>query len=261
MTSRIDRLSVCIVAHNEAENLPRTLASVRDWAGEIVVLDCASTDTTAAVAREGGATVHAAPNALPEVSKNLCFEHAGREWILSLDADEIIPEALALEIAALIAREPRENGFKIPRRNFYFGAPVMHGGNYPDKQLRLFRRGRGRFPTGALHERMAIDGEVGELTSAFDHHPYPTFAVWMRKFDYYTAYAAMKHAHAEVPITRATVRHHMITRPLRRYVERLVLKRGIRDGVPGVLAATLDLMTNVVGFGRYWMRTEHRTDQ
>lgn len=254
----LESLSVCIIAHDEATYLPRALASVLGWAAQVVVLDCGSTDATAEIARTAGAEVHTAANDLPELSKNRCFELADREWIFSLDADEVLTEASKREIAATIARAPRENGFKLPRRNHYFGAPLSHGGNYPDRQLRLFRRGRGHYPSGAFHERLAIDGSVGELTEPFEHHPYPTFAVWMRKFDYYTKYGAEQLAKAGVPITAATIRHHMVTRPLRRYLERLVLRRGIRDGVPGVLAATFDLLTHVVSFGRYWQTVRER---
>jgi glycosyltransferase involved in cell wall biosynthesis len=253
-TSNPLSLSICIVAHNEEENIGRTLASVVGWAPEVIVLDCGSSDRTGEIAREAGAIVEWAPNAAPEVSKNKCFEMATQEWIFSLDADEIIPDDLKRNIEEVIASDPAENGFKLPRRNFYFGTPLMHGGNYPDTQTRLFRRGRGRFPVGVdtMHSRMTIDGALGALKHPFDHHPYPTFQQWLKKFDFYTDYGASVLAARNVPITRKSIRHHMIRRPLRRYFERLVLKRGIRDGVPGVLAATFDLVTNVVSFGKYW---------
>jgi hypothetical protein len=163
-------------------------------------------------------------------------------------------DELKREIEELLAGTPRENGFKVPRRNFYFGSPLSHGGNYPDRQLRLFRRGRGSYPGVGYHERLIVDGEVGELRHPFDHHPYPTFEVWFQEFDRYTRHGALVLEKEGVPITPAMIRHHMITRPMRRWLERLFLKGGIKDGVPGVLAATFDLMTNVVSFGRYWER-------
>jgi glycosyltransferase involved in cell wall biosynthesis len=253
-------LTICIVAHDEAENIGRTLDSVIGWAAEVIVLDCGSSDATGAIARDAGARVERVPNAAPEVSKNKCFDLATRPWIFSLDADEIIPDDLKREIEAVIASEPSQNGFKLPRRNFYFGAPLMHGGNYPDSQIRLFRRARGRFPVGVdtMHDRMKIDGEIGTLEHPFDHHPYPTFQQWLKKFDFYTEYGASVLAARNVPITKKTIRYHMIRRPLRRWAERLFLKRGIKDGVPGVLAATFDLVTNVVSFGKYWQLRQGR---
>jgi hypothetical protein len=246
-------VSVCIVAHNEEMNIARAIDSVSGWAREVIVLDCESRDRTAELARQRGVIVHEAPNLVPEANKNRAFEYATEPWIFILDADEIMSEPLKAEVARVISAEPVESGFKIPRRNFYFGTPLMHGGNYPDRQLRLFRRGHGRYPGVGYHERLQIEGEIGSLSSSFDHHPYPTFEIWLSEFDRYTRFGAASLVERRMPITPSTIRKQMITRPLRRWLERLFVKQGIRDGVPGVLAATFDLMTNVVSFGRYWM--------
>lgn len=246
-------LTVCMVAHNEAENIPDSLGSVVGWAGEIIVLDCESSDDTGETARRMGARVEWQRNLIPEITKNIAFDLATTEWIFLLDADEIVPDALKREIEQTIASNPPENGFKIPRRNFYFGTPLLRGGAYPDSQLRLLRRGFGRFPGRGIHERIVIDGTVGELHQPFDHHPYPTFEAWMRKFEFYTRCEAERLAEKKASLTPSAIRRGMIYRPLRRWVERLFLKRGVRDGVPGILAATFDLMTIVVGYGRYWM--------
>lgn len=247
-------ISVCIVAYNEADNIERAIRSVEGWAREVIVIDCESTDGTGERARQLGTEVHHRPNIIPEANKNVSFDLAHCEWIFSLDADEEVPQELRREIATLITGGTAENGFKVPRRNFYFGQPLMHGGVYPDRQLRLFRRGHGRYPGRGYHERIEVDGRIGELEHPFDHHPYPTFDVWLRKFDFYTSYGATVLLERNVPITPKTIRHHMIVRPLRRWFERLVLKGGMKDGVAGVLAASFDLMTNIVSFGRYWMR-------
>ncbi|MDB5033239.1 MAG: waaE [Chlorobi bacterium] len=253
-------LSVCMVARNEEDTIQRALDSVSGWSDEIIVVDCESSDATVAIAQKCGAAVHSRPNHLtPEVNKNISFDLAHGEWLLCLDPDEVIPVELREEIVRIVAGNPPENGFKIPRRNFYFGVPLRHGGNYPDHQLRLFRRGKGRFPGRSHHERVEIDGAIGELSVPFDHFPYPTFEIWLRKFEFYTSFEASRLAARGVPITPRTIRHYMIVRPLRRWLERLFLKRGIRDGVPGVLAATFDLMNNVVSFGRYWMMTRDRS--
>lgn len=259
-------LSVCIVAHNEEAIIAEAIASVTGWASEVVVLDCESTDRTAEIAATRGAVVYPHPNILPEISKNHSFERATMEWVFCLDADELVPEPLWREIAVLISRAPAENGFLIPRRNYYFGAPLAYGGMYPNRQLRLFRRGTGRFPGLGIHERVHIEGGVGELQQPFDHHPYPTFSVWLKKLDFYTGLMARELAERGVPINAGTIRHHMVTRPMRRWLERLFLKRGVRDGVPGVFAACADLITNIISFLKYWLlmreqaRPEVRSD-
>ncbi|MCC7437737.1 MAG: glycosyltransferase family 2 protein [Armatimonadetes bacterium] len=251
-------ISVCIVAHNEQENIVRTLRSVVGWAAQVIVLDCESSDATAAVAEANGAEIHHGPNLIPEISKNNSFLLARQEWILLLDADEIIPDPLKREIEQTLIGNPTQNGFRFPRRNFYFGTPLMHGGNYPDRQLRLFRRGQGQFPGKGYHETLIIDGTVGLLNEPFDHFTYPTFEVWLHKFVWYTRYEAEVYQKQGVAITKRAIWKYMILRPLRRWFKRLFLKQGIRDGVPGVLAATFDLMTKVVGFGRYWEMTKNK---
>lgn len=259
LVPRLPQLSICMIARNEGPNIGATLASVAGWAAEVIVIDCESSDDTGAIAQQAGASLYQRPNNPNlNVNKNASFDLAHGEWILCLDADEIMPEDLKREIEALIARNPAENGFKIPRRNFYFGTPLMHGGNYPDKQLRLFRRGRGRFPAVHVHERLAVEGEVGDLRFPFDHHPYPTIAVWLKKFDFYTSFEASVLEQRNVPLNARAARHYMITRPLRRWLERLFLKGGIKDGVAGILAATFDLMNNVVSYGKYWEKMKNR---
>ncbi len=252
-------LSICMIARNEEANIGRTLDSVMGWAQEVIVVDCESIDTTAEIARRSGAQVHSLPNnANLNINKNASFDLANCEWVLCLDADEVIPDELKQEIEAVIASQPNHNGYLIPRRNFYFGVPLMHGGNYPDNQLRLFRRDKGRFAEKHVHERISIDGTIAHLQHPFDHYPYPTIATWMKKFDFYTSFEASVLEQKDIAITPSSIRHYMIMRPLRRWIERLFLKKGIRDGVPGVLAATFDLMNNVVSFGKYWEQQKNK---
>lgn len=252
-SAALPSLTICMVAHDEAAIIAASLGSVVGWAGEIIVLDCESSDGTGDIARRMGARVEWHQNLIPEITKNVAFDLATTEWIFLLDADEIVPLALKEEVERTVRANPVENGFKIPRRNFYFGTPLLRGGVYPDSQLRLLRRGRGRFPGQGIHERIVIDGKIGALQNPFDHHPYPTFDAWKKKFDFYTRCEAERLAERRAELTPSAIRRGMIYRPLRRWIERLFIKRGIRDGVPGILAATFDLMTIVVGYGRYWM--------
>lgn len=251
----LEALSVCLIAHNEAHQIDRAVASVLGWAGEVIVLDCESTDETARVAEQAGAVVYRGPNRLPEANKNACMSYASREWIFLLDADELMTESLKREIERTIERNPSESAFRIPRLNYYFGAPLRHGGIWPDRQTRLFRRGKGRYPGVDIHETLIVEGTTGSLTGYFEHHPYPTYDAWIDKFNIYTGYEVMRNTERKVPITSRVILRRMVLRPLRRWLKRLFIKQGIRDGVPGVPAATFDLMTQVVGFGRYWIET------
>ena len=136
------KLSVSVIAHNEAHELPGCLASVRGLADERIVVDCASRDGTAAVARRLGARVFRRPN-LHNLNVNKAFgvAQARGRWVLYLDPDERLTAPLRREIARVIRSGKSADAYEIPRRNFYFGRWLRWGGKYPDRQRRLFRRG------------------------------------------------------------------------------------------------------------------------
>lgn len=237
-------VSACLIAHNEAGSLARTLDSLA-WTDEIIVVDCGSTDATARIARERGCTVLERSNEPNlNVNKNVSFDAARSTWILCIDADEVIPPATADEVRRVVACDPPEQGFFLKRRNNYFGRFLRHGGHYPDKQLRLFRRGTARFGARHVHERLQVEGRIGMLTHPFDHYPYPTMARMIEKMNFYTDFEAdYLYARGVRFCGRhfawALVRAHM------RFFRRYVLKLGFLDGVPGYAAALLDFCTRV----------------
>ena len=165
-------LSVALIAHNEGPILGDALWSVC-WADQLVVVDAGSTDNTAVTAKAYGAEVYTEPNRTNlNENKNIAIDHCRGEWILVLDADEVIPYDLAGAIRRTIADKVPENGLLIPRKNFVLGRWTRRGSQYPDYQLRLFRRGRGRFPAQHVHERLKVQGKIGKLDIPFEHHPY-----------------------------------------------------------------------------------------
>src|SRR5919109_146970 len=179
-------LSVCIITHNEEANIGRTLASVTDLVkqtgGEIIVVDSGSTDRTVEIARSYGAKVFVEPWKGYAAQKNSGIAKAGGDWILSLDADEELSPDLRELIQATVSNiQPSKplsrpaqwtliagarlfggfmigaanslcDGFSFPRRNYFLGRWMKHGGFYPDLKLRLFRRGKGKVEDRRVHE-------------------------------------------------------------------------------------------------------------
>ncbi len=156
-------LSVAIVAMNEEAIIGQTLESVR-WAEEIVLVDSGSTDRTCDIAREYGAKVLLQAWPGFSLQKGYAFEKCTQDWILSLDADEVVTPGLAEEIRRVIDNPEPFNGYWIPRKNLFLGKWIRFGGFYPDPKLRLFRRGRG-FMTGAEpHPRIELKPEFDQRT-------------------------------------------------------------------------------------------------
>lgn len=217
------KLSVTLAVYNEEKFLGKCLDSVKDIADEIVVVDGTSTDNTVAIAKKYSAKIIVRENPKNfHINKQKALEASTGEWILQLDADEIVSPNLALEIKRIISmtqgqieehekkllkrkslfiRHQRavevrdgkigsENGnyttFFIPRLNFFLGRFLKHGGIYPDGVIRLFRNGNAKFPCISVHEQISIKGRVGWLQNDLLHYADKTFENYLTRFDRYT---------------------------------------------------------------------------
>lgn len=186
-------LSISLITHNEAANLPRTLASLRLISGveiEIIVVDSGSTDATLQIARSFGALVFEEPWKGFAAQKNSALSHATGDWVLSLDADEELSPGLTREIQSLLATNPPLAAYRVPRLNHFLGRPMRHGGYWPDPKLRLFRRSAARFKERPVHETLHSDGPVGQLSGHLIHHCYPTMDEYLEHMNRYSSAGA-----------------------------------------------------------------------
>ena len=241
------RLSVVVITLNEEDRIQECLASVT-WADEIIVVDAGSGDKTVALAREFTDHVTIRPWEGFAAQKNFGIERATGEWVLSLDADEQVESALRDEIAAVLANPGAHVGFRIARRNIMWGRWIRHGRLYPDWQLRLFRRGRGRFVERAVHESVTVDGPVGRLTTALLHHSYRDVSDFLRRADRYSTLAAEEWARSGQPFRP----YKLVTAPLGRFLSMYVLHRGFLDGWRGFLLAVLYAYYVFVRSAKIW---------
>lgn len=226
------KISVSLIGHNEAHNLPRCLDSLK-WADEVVFVDCDSADNGFRLAAHAGARVFNRPNDPNlNVNKQYGLDQCTGDWILYLDPDEAVPADLAAEIKAAAAAGLHD-AYLIPRRNHYFGRWLKHGGKYPDRQLRLFRKGKAAFPCVDVHERLKVEGTVGALKQPLDHYPYNNSAELIRKLDFYASRKAERAAAGRRPVSLA--------RAARRFVGGYVFGLGFLDGPQGFVSAVTDL--------------------
>ena len=250
-------LSVAIITFNEEHNLRRTLESVRAIADEIVVVDSGSTDRTVEIAHECGAKVFVEPWKGYAAQKNSALEKCTGDWILSLDADEIVSEELAAEIHAIVKAQPsaREccltttsrdtsnesvrrgltaspEGFYIARRNFFLGRWIKHGGFWPDAKLRLFRRGAARFENRLVHEDAKVSGAIGKLEGALLHYAYPTLEGYIAQMNRYSSLGAqMVAANGEHRFSVLKI----VVRPAATFLYNYFSRLGFMDGREGLL--------------------------
>ena len=231
-------LTACVIAFNEQERIADCLRSL-SWCDEIVVVDSHSTDATRDIAASAGVRVIERDWPGYAAQKEIAARSATHDWVLCVDADERVSPPLITEIRAL-----RDGGFagaagfEMPRCTRYLGAWIRHGTWYPDAQLRLFDRRRGRWisphPHG-VHERVEVDGPVKRLTNDLWHEPYRTVGDHLKTIDRYTTeIAAGMHAAGN----RARL-DQMVLTPAAEFVKFYVLKRGFLDGWRGLLLAYL----------------------
>lgn len=183
------KLSVVLAVYNEEKFLNQCLESIVKIADEIVIVDGESTDKTVEIAKKFKARIISRPNNPINfhLQKKIAIDAAKGDWILQLDADEAVSPALAQEIIKTISSEPVENGFWIPRANFFLGRFLRKGGAYPDPTVRLYRRGKGNLPAKSVHEQAMVEGKVGTLKNDLLHYNNPTFGDYIEKrFNRYT---------------------------------------------------------------------------
>jgi len=231
------KISATIITLNEEENIREALASV-DWADERIVVDSGSTDKTCEIAEAAGARV--IRNDWPGFARQKQFaaEQAQHEWIFSLDADERVSAELADSIAALkkLSDEQRADGYRISRRSFYLGRWIKGGGWYPDRQLRLYRKARGRWADRHIHEsvRMDEDARVENLAGDILHYSMRDSAQHHRMIgERYAPLGALQMFEEG----RRTSRLRIATAAPIGFIRSFVLKGGFRDGLAGLTIA------------------------
>jgi glycosyltransferase involved in cell wall biosynthesis len=227
-------LSVCIITLNEETNIVRTLESVKDIADEIVVVDSGSTDATVSLARSFGAKVFVETWKGFARQKNSSLEKATCDWILSLDADEEVSPELAASIKTLLQSGGRAQfaGYKMNRRNMYFGKWIKRSGYYPDPKLRLIKRGAAEFELRDVHEDMKMQGALGHVSGDLIHHAYPTLESFIEHANRYSSLGAgMVVRERKVGFSVVNI----VFRPLVRFIWAYFFRGGFLDGREGLL--------------------------
>jgi glycosyltransferase involved in cell wall biosynthesis len=245
------RLSVVVVTLDEEDRIRACLESAA-WADELIVVDAESHDKTAAIARELTDHVFERPWPGFAAQKNFGLAQARGDWILSLDADEVISAPLREEITAIVERGGAHAGYAIPRRNVFWGRWIRHGGLYPDWQLRLFARGRGRFAERSVHESVTVEGSVGRLRGHLEHRSYRDVADFLARADRYSTLAAEEWLTAG---RRSRPLIDLAVRPAGRFLGMYLARGGFLDGWRGFLLAVLYGYYVLMRSAKVWERT------
>jgi glycosyltransferase involved in cell wall biosynthesis len=281
------KLSIVLATLNEEGYIGDCLRSVRGIADEMIVFDESSVDKTKEIAEGLGAKVFTVVHEPHfHITKQKAINKAQGEWILQLDADERVTLVLSEEIKkvismtqgelknrtinpkkerlfkrqqALLVQRDGEIGkpgeivaFFIPRKNFFLGKAIVHGGLYPDGVIRLFKKGRANLPSEDVHAQMKIDGEVAWLENDLEHNDSPTFAKYLKRMNRYTSLHAGELKEKKVKKNFSSFMYYVFFKPMGVFCSLYFRHKGILDGGRGFLWSLFSSLHYPVAYFKYW---------
>lgn len=236
-----------MITLNNGLTIEKALASVAGWASEVVVVDSESTDgAKEIIGRYTDRCYQLMTSDMAEkygYAQSLCAS----PWVLFIDADEWLTPEIKAEIEDVLAKGTQYDGFVVNRKNFYLGRLIKHGEWQNDREIRLYRKDKGRW-VGGIHAKVHVKGKVGNLRNYYMHTPYSDTAHHIRTIDRYSTAFAGDLCAAGRPFHLA----NMIARPLFRFFRDYVLKMGFLDGIPGLIIVTSTMYYVFMKHAKLW---------
>ena len=238
-------VSATIIACNEQTNIARAIESLR-CCDEVVVVDSGSSDRTVEIATKLGARVIETPWRGYAGQKNFAAEQAAHDWVLSIDADEALSEALEAEIWRIKKSGPEYDGYTMPRMAQYLGRWILHSGWYPDRKVRLYDRRKARWTGEFVHESVQVQGTVGHLQCNLLHYTFSSISEHLKNMDRYTTLAA-----EELVARGRRVRwDDLVLDPCWTFLRTYFVRAGFLDGIEGLTIAFMAAFYNFLKYAK-----------
>ncbi|MFA6151347.1 MAG: glycosyltransferase family 2 protein [Chitinophagaceae bacterium] len=229
-------LSAVIITYNEEQNIGRCLQSLVGVADEVIVVDSTSTDKTCSIAEQYGATIIQHPFVGFAAQKNFAAQVASHNWVLSLDADEVLSEELKAGISA-VKNKPDFDAYFIKRKTNFCGTFIRYGSWYPDKQCRLWDKTKGDWQ-GTIHEKWRLFGEAGKygtLSGDLLHYSFNSISDYLKMTDRYTTLSAEEALMKGKNVSLLK----LIFGPKFKFIQDYFIRLGFLDGYAGFVAYIL----------------------
>lgn len=249
-------ISAIVITKNEESMLGDCLKSIR-WADEIIVLDSGSTDNTLKLAREFGAKVHEHGEWQGfGRQRQVAQEYASCDWLLWVDADERVSDALASQIRQKASENNQRRVYEIPRLSWVFGRYIRHSGWYPDYVVRLYPKTLTTYDDALVHEKVIVpaDASKHQLTADLIHYTYKDLHHYLTKSARYAQlWADQKQQQNKTSTLSQAVLHAVGC-----FVKMYILKRGFLDGRQGFLLAVLSSHSSFIKYADLWVRQQKK---
>ncbi|MFH1868585.1 MAG: glycosyltransferase family 2 protein [Candidatus Omnitrophota bacterium] len=249
-------MSVVIMARNVEAKIRECLESVK-WSDDIVVVDDFSKDKTLEIVGEYTNRIFQRKWDNEGRQRNFAYSKAQNEYILSLDADERVTPELKEEIMALIEKGFEYNGYNIPHRNYIGDVWIKHGGWYPNRKLKLFKKSEFRYAEEEYHPPAIMEGEREDLDGEIIHMAYMNFSDMVRKIDHQTNFEAAKWVRDKRKMSFARA----IRKSIDRFIKAYILKQGFRDGVLGYMMAFFGSFYQILTYAKYVELKRGKSDE
>ncbi|MBI4058844.1 glycosyltransferase family 2 protein [Candidatus Microgenomates bacterium] len=247
----MSNISVVINTWNEEKNLPRAIASIKNLASEIIVVDMESNDDTKEIAKKLGAKVFNHKYiGYVEPARNFALSKATGDWILILDADEEIPDRLAKKLQS-ISQDSEADFYRLPRKNIIFGQWIRHARWWPDYNIRFFKKDQVLW-SELIHSVPETHGIGQDLPDeeplAIVHHNYQSISQYLARLDRYTTVQAKLKIEDGYKFNW----RDLIAKPSGEFVSRFLAGEGYKDGVHGLAVCLLQSFSELVLYLKIW---------
>lgn len=245
------KLSVVILTKNEEDKIALCLQSVK-WADEVLVIDDESTDKTREIVQSLGARVIVnASGGNFDNQRNIGIDNAQYDWILQMDADEIVTPLLRDKIKAALNNPGNLSAFKFWRKNYFLGHFMRYAGEY-DYWLRLFHRKKARYAGADIHEKLKVDGEVGVIYADMEHYAFSSIAQFIARQNYYSSFESKALFKREGILPDKFVKYNIRIKPLKIFWKTYIKKKGYKDGMYGLIWCILLAFRHIMIWAKYW---------
>lgn len=254
---RQSTISVTLATYNEEKNIRKFLSSVHNWADEIIMVDGHSQDKTVLLAKKFKKVKIIETDNKPifHINKQIGIDACKSDWVLQLDADEIVTPALLLEIEEILSKKPTdvtENGFWINRSNYFLGTFLKKGGQYPDATLRLYKNGKGHLPCQSVHEQASVEGTVGHLKNDLHHFADTSFSRYLLRANRYTTLLSQELNQQKTSLNLFSFLNYYLFKPHWWFFMAFFRHRGYVDGFPGFVFAFFSALRFPIAYTKYW---------
>ena len=238
------KLSVGIITFNKEKTLGKVLDSVKDIADEIIIIDSDSTDKTVEITKSFGAKVFNEDWKGFGLQKNSVIDKCSGEWILLLDADEVVSPELAEKIKYIINNDSKYSVFKINFRSVCFGKELKHGGWSNNYHIRLWKNGAVRYNDNLVHEGFITNENIGKIKEKIFHYTYLTLQDYFDKFNRYTTLGAQEYYKRNKKVTLFS----LTLNPFLKFIRMYFIRCGFLDGIEGLMIACASAMYTMVKY-------------